>query len=97
MTENDFRILISEFCKRFPDTGNWLRNLADETLEYWFREYFAPFELRDATAALDAIMKDVDSAFVKRERIPAIAMKHMQEIRWNPADSCGFSADSSGF
>ena len=83
MNEQEYKKFISEFCKRFPDTGNWLRALPDETLDYWFREFFSPFELRDATASLDAVMRDVETAFSKRERLPAILMKHMQEIRWN--------------
>ena len=86
MTNPEFDQWVKDFRVRFPDTAAWMKQLPQETLEIWRDEFFSQFELRDALAANCSLMSDPDFQFTKRERIPAVMSKRMQEIRFTRDD-----------
>lgn len=82
MDRKEFGEWAADFARRFPSTGDWVRNLPQETRDVWFDDCFSRFELRDCMAANLQLMTDGDFEPWQRERLPAIFIRRVSQIRY---------------
>lgn len=81
MTKQEFAQWLEDFTRRFPDAGAWLKG-RPATLQVWFDDCFASFELADCRAVNIQLMGEgALSESWNRDKIPAIFLKRVSEVR----------------
>lgn len=81
MTAEEFAKWLTDFGRRFPDAGAWLREKR-ATQDIWFKDCFSSLELTDCVAVNMQLMASgrLNESW-NRDRIPSIYLKRCAEIR----------------
>tara|TARA_R100000808_G_scaffold21505_1_gene46437 strand:+ start:378 stop:935 length:558 start_codon:yes stop_codon:yes gene_type:complete len=83
MDKAEFANWIQDLKRKLPETGGYVERLPVDVKQAWFEEVFSRFDLRDAKAWTYQIFSgERELEAFKRERIPALFARGVQEIAY---------------